>query len=52
MIDSKRIGLRHPDLTSARITKDEERVECLIDVFEKIWFNPFASETLDLWSFP
>ena len=35
-------------MTSSRITKDEEDVECLIDMLENIWFNPFTSEALDL----
>ena len=48
MVDSNRNGLRHPDLTSSRITKDEEDVECLIDMLENICFNPFTNEALDL----
>ena len=32
-------------MTSSRITKDEEDVECLIDMLENIWFT---SEALDL----
>ena len=48
MVDTNRNGLRHPDLTSSRITKDEEDVECLIDMLENIWFNPFRSEALGL----
>ena len=48
MVDSNRNGLRHPDLKSSRITKDEEDVECLTDMLENIWFNTFTSEALDL----
>ena len=48
MVDSNRNGLRHTDLTSSRITKDEEDVECLIDMLENISFNPFTSKALDL----
>ena len=35
-------------MTSSRITKDEEDVECLVDMLENIWFNLFTSEVLDL----
>ena len=35
-------------MTSSRITKDEEDVECLVDMLENIWFNLFTSEALDL----
>ena len=48
MVDSNRNGLRHPDLTYPRIKKDNEGVECLIEMLENIWFNPFTSEALDL----
>ena len=48
MIDNNGNGLRHPDLTSSRITKDEEDVEYLVDMLENIWFNPFTNEALDL----
>ena len=48
VVDSNINDLRRPDLTSSRITKDEEDVECLIDMLENIWFNPFTSEALDL----
>ena len=48
MVDSNINDLRRPDLTSSRITKDEEDVECLIDMLENIWFNPFTSEASDL----
>ena len=48
MVDSNRNGLRHPDLTSSRITKDEEDIKCLIDTLENIWFNLFTSEALHL----
>ena len=36
MIYSNRNDLQHSDLTSSRITKDEEDVECLIDMLENI----------------
>ena len=39
MVDSNRNGLRHPDLISSRITKEEEHVGCLIDMLENISFN-------------
>ena len=35
MVETKRNGLRHPDLTSFRITKDKD-VECLIDMLENV----------------
>ena len=52
MVDSNRNCLRHPDVTSSRITKDEEDVEYLIDMYENIWLNPFTSEALDLCNLP
>ena len=52
MVDSNRNCLRYPDVTSARITKDEEDVEYLIDMYENIWLNPFTSEALDLCNLP
>ena len=48
MADSKRNGLRNPDLTSSRVTKDEEYIESVVDMLENIWFNPLTSKALDL----
>ena len=52
MVDSNRNCLRHPDVTSSTITKDEEDVEYLIDMYENIWLNPFTSEALNLCNLP
>ena len=40
-------GTRHPDLTTSRITKDEENVISLLGMFKQIWLNSFDSQATD-----
>ena len=42
MVNSERNGLKHPDLTKSRTTKNEDNVECVINMLENIWFNSFT----------
>ena len=48
MVNSQGKGVRHPDLTISRITKDEECVKSLNEMLESIWINPFDSQALNL----
>ena len=48
MVNSQIKGVRHPDLTMSKITKDEECVKSLMGIFESIWINQFYSQALDL----
>ena len=40
--------LGHSDLSKARISKDEESVQLLVDLMSETWTNPFSSDPFEL----
>ena len=40
--------LGHSDLSKARISKDEESVQLLVDLMSETWTNPFSSDPSEL----
>ena len=41
MVDTQRHGVSHPDLTQARVSKDETDIQSLLNMFKNVWENPF-----------
>ena len=47
-VNRQRLGIKHPDLSRARIQRDEEDIKSLLEMFQNIWQSPFSKESTDL----
>ena len=47
-VNSQWLGIKYPDLSRARIQRDEEDIKSLLEMLQNIWLNPFSKESTDL----